>query len=208
MIDETNSVTDEKHLAIVSRHISHNVPVTRYLGMINLDELNAEAITLNLKNFISAKGLKIENLLHFGSDGVATLIGKSTGVVKQFQEINPFISSVHCIAHRLHLAGKDAAKHVPYFNHYETTIKRLYNYFSGSHRRMQNLKMIQEALEDPQLAILNIVNTRWLSMSSSVKNLHQILDSIIDALHYDAELDEKIVNSSFLLNILQTLCIF
>ena len=35
MIDETNSVTDEKHLAIVSWHISHNVPVTRYLGMIN-----------------------------------------------------------------------------------------------------------------------------------------------------------------------------
>ena len=138
MIDETNSITDEKHLAIVSWHISHNVPVIRYLGMINLDELNAEAITLNLKNFISAKGLKIENLLHFGSDGVATLIGKNTGVVKRFQEINPFISSVHCIAHRLHLAGKDAAKHVPYFNHYETTIKRLYNYFSHSHRRIES----------------------------------------------------------------------
>ncbi|PKY47303.1 hypothetical protein RhiirA4_444771 [Rhizophagus irregularis] len=28
MIDETNSITDEKHLAVVSRHISHNVPVT------------------------------------------------------------------------------------------------------------------------------------------------------------------------------------
>lgn len=27
MIDETNSITDEKHLAIISRHISHNVPV-------------------------------------------------------------------------------------------------------------------------------------------------------------------------------------
>ncbi|CAB5366265.1 unnamed protein product [Rhizophagus irregularis] len=56
---------------------------------------------------------------------------------------------------------------------------------------MQNLKMIQETLEDPQLAILNIVNTRWLSMSNSVKNLHQILDSVIDALRYDAEFDKK-----------------
>ncbi|PKK73531.1 hypothetical protein RhiirC2_847565 [Rhizophagus irregularis] len=60
-----------------------------------------------------------------------------------------------------------------------------------SYRRMQNLKMIQETLEDPQLAILNIVNTRWLSMSNSVKNLHQILDSVIDALRYDAEFDKK-----------------
>jgi hypothetical protein len=56
---------------------------------------------------------------------------------------------------------------------------------------MQNLKMIQDTLEDPQLAILNIVNTRWLSMSNSVKNLHQILDSVIDALRYDVEFDEK-----------------
>lgn len=191
MIDETNSITDEKHLAVVSRHISHNVPVTRYLGMIDLDDLTAEAIAFDLKSFIIAKGLKVENLLHFGSDGAATLIGTKTGVVKRFEKINPFITSVHCIAHRLHLAGKDAAKHVPYFNHYETCIKKLYNYFSGSYRRMQNLKMIQETLEDPQLAILNIVNTRWLSMSNSVKNLHQILDSVIDALRYDAEFDKK-----------------
>ncbi|CAG8535073.1 14457_t:CDS:1, partial [Dentiscutata heterogama] len=34
-------------------------------------------------------------------------------------------------------------------------------------------------------------NTRWLSMSNSVKNLHQILDSVIDALRYDIELDKK-----------------
>ncbi|CAG8664567.1 11178_t:CDS:1, partial [Dentiscutata heterogama] len=167
MIDETNSITDEKHLAIVSRHMVYNVPVTQYLGIINLDELNAEAITLDLKNFFIAKGLEIKNLLHFCSDGAATLIGKKTGVVKRFQEINPFITSVHCIAHRLHLAGKDAAKHVPYFNHYETCIKRLYTYFSSSYQRMQNLRMVQDILEDPQLTILNIVNTRWLSMSNS-----------------------------------------
>ncbi|CAB4429571.1 unnamed protein product [Rhizophagus irregularis] len=158
------------------------------------NELTAEAIAFDLKSFIIAKGLKVENLLHFGSDGAATLIGTKTGVVKRFEKINPFITSVHCIAHRLHLAGKDAAKHVPYFNHYETCIKKLYNYFSGSYRRMQNLKMIQETLEDPQLAILNIVNTRWLSMSNSVKNLHQILDSVIDALRYDADLASNLLD--------------
>ncbi|RGB27386.1 hypothetical protein C1646_769180 [Rhizophagus diaphanus] len=83
MIDETNSITDEKHLAVMSQHISHN-------------------------SFIIAKGLKVENLLHFGSDGAATLIGIKTGVVKRFEKINPFITSVHCIAHRLHLVRKDA----------------------------------------------------------------------------------------------------
>ena len=113
-----------------------------------MDKLNAEAITLNLKNFIVAKGLEVKKVLHIGSDGTATLVGTKSGVVKRFQDINPFITSVHCIAHRLHLAGKDAAKHVPYINHYEASIKKLYNYFSGSYRQMQNLKMIQDALKD------------------------------------------------------------
>ncbi|PKK77826.1 hypothetical protein RhiirC2_807352 [Rhizophagus irregularis] len=74
MIDETNSITDEKHLAVVSRHILHNVPIIRYLEMINLDELTAEAIAFDLKSFIIAKGLKVKILLHFDSDGAATLI--------------------------------------------------------------------------------------------------------------------------------------
>ena len=134
MIDKTNSITNKKHLAIMSRHISHNVPVTRYLGVIDLDELNAEAITLNLKNFIVAKGLEVKKVLHIGSDGTTTLVGTKSGIVKRFQDINPFITYVHCIAYRLHLAGKDAAKHVPYINHYEASIKKLYNYFSGSYR--------------------------------------------------------------------------
>ncbi len=51
---------------------------------------------------------------------------------------------------------------------------------------MLNLKMIQESNDDPQLAILNIINTRWLSLSNVVKNLYQILDSIIDALNFDS----------------------
>ncbi|PKY62859.1 hypothetical protein RhiirA4_551333 [Rhizophagus irregularis] len=54
-----------------------------------------------------------------------------------------------------------------------------------------NAAALQETLEDPQLAILNIINMRWLSISNSVKNLHQILYSVINALHYDAEFDKK-----------------
>ncbi|CAG8661684.1 20312_t:CDS:2, partial [Gigaspora rosea] len=148
MIDETNSITE----------------------IIDLDELNAETITLELKNFFIAKELEIKIYYIFCSDGAATLIGKKTGVVKRFQKINPFITSVHCIAHRLHLAGKDAAKHVPYFNHYETC----------SYQR--------DILEDPQLTILNIVNTRWLSMSNT-KNLLDELDyEFVIATKYLADL--------------------
>jgi len=66
---------------------------------------------------------------------------------------------VHYIAHRLHLAEKDAANEVQYFKEYEATCKELYSYFNGSYKRMINLKIIQETNDDPQLIILNIIST-------------------------------------------------
>ncbi len=92
---------------------------------------------------------------------------------------------MYCIAHRLHLAGKDVANEVQYFKEYEATCKELYSYFNGSYKRMINLKIIQETNDDLQLTILNIISTRWLLLSNIVSNLYQILDSIIDALNFD-----------------------
>ncbi len=70
------------------------------------------------------------------------------------------MTSVHCIAYRLHLVGQDTAKEVTYFKKYEIICKQLYGYFSESYKRMQNLKLIQNINEDPQLTILNIINIR------------------------------------------------
>jgi hypothetical protein len=63
------------------------------------------------------------------------------------------------------------------------TIKKLINqfipFFSNSYKRMYELKAIQEDSENPDLAILNIVDTRWLSWAIVIHNFHQILDDII-----------------------------
>jgi hypothetical protein len=91
---------------------------------------------------------------------------------------NPYLSSNHCIAHRLHLAAEDAAKEVPYFNDYKEIVKSIYTFFLNSYKRMYELKSIQEDSENPDLAILNIVDTRWLSWALVIHNFHQILDDI------------------------------
>ncbi len=85
-----------------------------------------------------------------------------TAYIKSFllKKENPFMTSVHCIAHRLHLVGQDAAKEVTYFKEYEIICKQLYGYFSGFYKQMQNLKLMQDMNEDSQLIILNIINTQ------------------------------------------------
>lgn len=76
MIDETTSISDEKHLAMVSKHFSHNVPVLRYIGLIELEDCTADNILTQILEFIQNNGLNLDNLIHFGSDGASTMVGK------------------------------------------------------------------------------------------------------------------------------------
>ncbi|CAG8791828.1 12498_t:CDS:2, partial [Cetraspora pellucida] len=152
MIDESTSM-DEKHLVIASQYIISNLPIIRYIGVIKLEDCRSEYIFEKLKNFISDKGLNIENIAYFGSDGTSTMIGSKTGVSTRLKHLNLFMTSVHCIAHQLHLAGQNMTK--------------------------------EKTNDEPQLCLLNIINTHWLSMSNTVHNLHQILDSVKNALNYD-----------------------
>jgi hypothetical protein len=74
------------------------------------------------------------------------LLGYISGVAARLKKINPFMSSNHCVSHRLHLAGKDASEEVRYFEEYENTLKNLYGYFSKSYKRQKLLKMMQVTL--------------------------------------------------------------
>ena len=75
-IDETTSISDEKHLAIVSKHMSHNVPVLRFIGLIELENCTANSILEQMLKFIQVNELNLDNLIHFGSDGASTMVGK------------------------------------------------------------------------------------------------------------------------------------
>jgi len=119
MIDESNSIDNDKYLAIVGKYIINNIPYMRYLGMINLESAVAENIYNQVLSFCVSNGISYHKIIHFGSDGASNMIGNKSGVATRLKKINPFMSSIHCISHRLHLAGKDASDEVEYFQQYE-----------------------------------------------------------------------------------------
>ncbi|CAG8698394.1 15465_t:CDS:10, partial [Gigaspora rosea] len=147
IIDESNTVTMDKNLAIISKHISKNLPIYRYLGMIELKEGTADAVVNELSTFIQAKNLPINHLMNIGS------AGRNNGVAVQFKKKNLYLMEHHCISHRLALA--------------------------------KHLKMIETQLEEPELHLLKLVTTRWLSLSNVVSNLYHIINSVIRALQED-----------------------
>ncbi|CAG8584582.1 1171_t:CDS:2, partial [Scutellospora calospora] len=185
-IDDNNTIKQEKMLAIVSKHLSNNYSVIRFLGIIQLDNAAAQPTVNNINHFLTAKKLNISNIFHIGSDGASTMIRKKNGVAAIFKKQNPFLLEYHCIAHRLALTAKDATEKVPYFENYNSIINNLYSYFSSSYKQIINLRLIEQIFDDPNLVLLQIINTRWLSLSNVVSNLHQILKSVKTVLNEDS----------------------
>ncbi|CAG8461678.1 9614_t:CDS:2, partial [Cetraspora pellucida] len=71
MIDKSNTISNKKNLTIVSQHISCNLPVFHYLGIIKLQSTLSNTIFNDLEQFILAKHLPHEALYHFGSNGAS-----------------------------------------------------------------------------------------------------------------------------------------
>ncbi|CAG8741843.1 21391_t:CDS:2, partial [Gigaspora margarita] len=80
LLDESNTITNEKTLAIVSKHIANNIPL-----------------------FCTAKELNLTRLIHFGSDGASNMTRLYNGLGTRLKYKNLFISANHCIAHCLYL---------------------------------------------------------------------------------------------------------
>jgi hypothetical protein len=187
MIDETNTITNNKYLAIVGKYIVNNMPYMRYLGMVELESTDGENIFNHIRLFCNDYEISSQRIIHFGSDGASNMTGYKSGVAARLRKMNPFMSSNHCVSHRLHLAGKDASDEVLYFEKYEETLKNLYTFFSKSYKRQNLLKIMQDINNEPSLVLLNTCNTRWLSFSNSVSNLYRIMDSVLAALNEDAQ---------------------
>ena len=97
--------------------------------MIDLETTDGENVFNQIISFCGDKEITFQKIIHFGSDGVSNMTGYKSGVAARLKKINPFMSSNHCVSHRLHLAGKDASNEVLYFEKYEKTLKNLYAFF-------------------------------------------------------------------------------
>lgn len=49
-----------------------------------------------------------------GYDGTTTMMGQRLGMAIKLKKISPFLTSIHCIAHRTNLAALEVAKSTDY----------------------------------------------------------------------------------------------
>ena len=117
-----------------------------------------------------------------------------------------------CVAHRLEFGMLDAAKRLPYLDHFEQTIKRIYKFYSFSPKRRYHLHAIAEILDQELIMYSDIKSIRWVS--SKQRDVRAIVkDYEVTVTHFEQILEtsnktnEKAQAKKILKDITQVKCV-
>ncbi|XP_076079341.1 zinc finger protein 862-like [Mytilus galloprovincialis] len=133
-------------------------------------------------------------IVGFGSDGASNMQGKRSGVAAHLREENPEIVIIHCLAHRLELAFKDAIKQIGNRLYEKTTtlLLGLYYFYRKGPKQKKMLKKTFKLLAMSRIMPTRIGGTRWLphmqrAIGSFIKGYTAIKTQLETASHDNAK---------------------
>ena len=183
MVDESTDLSIRKNLLLYINLLSSTGDVNSYFG--NLTEMktcDAPVLTEAIVLFLNKNQIDFTKVAGLGSDGASVMVGKNNGVGAMLKRLNPFMLSMHCVAHKLVLASENAASTVPYCRYHHSTLRGLYNYFHTSPNKYSILKVMMEVLQDPVVHLQQVHSIRWLTMHRAVEAVRKCFPSLLSTL--------------------------
>ena len=108
MADESTDVASKEELSVCERWFQDSEPVEHFLGIVQAEETNTEAIAGCLVAFLQSKGIGFE-MCGIGFDGTNTMSGHISRVHTCLRLHVPSAVYVHCRCRNLQLAALNAA---------------------------------------------------------------------------------------------------
>ena len=150
-----------------------------FLEIIPLKKADAETIYSTLIECLKKKNLQVGRIVGLGFDGAATFSGRRTGVQAHIKKHTPHALFVHCHCHLLQLACVQSANKTPGIAHVYRTLTTLWKHFHNSPKRAECLKEVQSVLELPEMKVIKLSDTRWLSHERCVKAVKASYSAIV-----------------------------
>ena len=128
-------------------------------------------------------GLDLNKFVGFGSDGISVMTGIRNGVAARLEDkVNPFILSIHCVAHRTNFASLNAANSASYKNLstlFDNLINDTASHFKRSSKAKSRLNELQEKIYDAQKSLKKYQKIGWLSRWQSITTLCDTLERVL-----------------------------
>lgn len=99
-------------------------------------------------------GDHIHKLVGFGCDGASNMLGCHNGLVTLLRQEYSEILGIHCLAHRLELAYKDALKGDRLYVQLSTLLLGLYYFYKNSAKQRKNLRECMEVIKNIKTKLL------------------------------------------------------
>ncbi|MCO5579868.1 hypothetical protein L7F22_033730 [Adiantum nelumboides] len=181
LIDESNDISKHGHLIIyLSYLIDDCIPIYSFYGIVRVSDGTARSIFNVVVDELKKNDFDLSKLIAFGSDGCSTMTGSENGVATLFKKhVNPFLTSIHCVAHRAALAVSSVAKNLEIAITLEKLVNSIATHFNHSNKRIEELRISQKDLACPILRLEHTFDVRWLSRASAIGKVCSSLDAIL-----------------------------
>ena len=179
LADECVDISTTEQLSICCRWLVNGKPEEHFLTVLYITALDAATISDAIVSFFESKNLDIHKLVGQGYDGAATFSGERNGVQKRMRVHAAHSIYIHCACHRLQLASMQAANSIPEIKKMFGTMGSIWKLFFYSPKKAENLKEVQSVLKLPELKIVKLSDTRWLSHERCVRAIYRELPALI-----------------------------
>lgn len=184
-LDESTDISVNKLLCICVKYHSkkHSKFVSTYLGLVELTDADAKAISDTVVAFLSKNGLQIKNMMGIATDGASVMVGKNHSVFTLLKQIQPNLQLIRCVCHSLDIVANKAMQLLP--SNIEYMVRETYNWFAHSAKRQYEYKNIYETINNGgcPLKLISPSCTRWLVMADCINRIVDQKDAL--TLHFN-----------------------
>ena len=163
------------------RHVEDGMPLVKFAASVEVERSDSASILNSMQKAV-AHYLEIpcnvffSKLVGLGCDGASNMTGHRNGLIALLQKEQPSAIVVHCFAHRLELAFKDASKSNSLHEKVVATLLMgLYYFYHKSTVNRSMLKRCSNSLQRKVRVPTRVGGTRW------VGHLHRALESVISS---------------------------
>lgn len=110
------------------------------MGNVHISNGQATTVTQIVKDILASHRVDEKKVVGFGSDGASVMTSENSGVAARLKRVNPFLISIHCMAHKLALYNSQASTGTQFLSTFEETFAALHRYLQKSSLRTHQHK--------------------------------------------------------------------
>eukprot|EP00057_Strongylocentrotus_purpuratus_P009058 XP_011663532.1 PREDICTED: zinc finger protein 862-like [Strongylocentrotus purpuratus] len=158
----TDKSISEKEVVSI-KLIEDGIPKIKVLGIAEPERCDAATVEQAIRKLCEDHNLNLKNgFVASAADGAAVNFGERSGILTRFQQEDaPWLIKMHCIAHRLELALKDAFKNT-YYVLIDELMMQMYYIYRRSAKKWREVKAVASALNKHVVKPSRSQGTRWV----------------------------------------------